>query len=147
MQQYKSLASVYLRLALGATMLSAVADRFGIWGGPGEGAAWGNWQTFVAYTGELNAFMPEEVIPLLAVAATGCEMIFSLMLLLGLRTKIAALGTGCLLGLFALAMTIAYGFKAPLDYSVFIGSGAGFLLASLPEYPFSVDNLKMKKAS
>ena len=41
MKQYHHLASLYLRIALGATMLSAVADRPGFLGAPGEpGVGW-----------------------------------------------------------------------------------------------------------
>jgi len=37
-------AGLILRIVLGITMLSAVADRFGLWGAPGDpGVAWGNW--------------------------------------------------------------------------------------------------------
>src|SRR5215469_6204298 len=43
------IAPLLLRLALGVTLLSAVADRFGIWGPPGAGAvSWGDWTYFVA---------------------------------------------------------------------------------------------------
>jgi len=45
----------YARLALGAAFLSAVAGRFGLW----TGAPWGDaFARFVAYTAEVNAFMP-----------------------------------------------------------------------------------------
>ena len=141
-QQNRHLAALYLRVALAATMLSAVADRFGLWGAPGEaGVGWGNWENFVANTADLNSFMPASLIPFLAIMATALEITFSLMLLLGLKTRVAAFGTGCLLSLFALAMTVSYGLKGALDYSVFIGSAAGFILATIPVYAFSVDEL------
>lgn len=136
------LASLYLRIALGATMLSAVADRLGFWGAPGEpGVAWGNWDNFVANTADLNSFVPSTLIPFLAVMATGLETVFSLLLIVGLWTRAAALGTGCLLSLFGLSMAISYGFKAPLDYSVYIAGAGGFLLAAVAEYKFSIDDL------
>jgi hypothetical protein len=48
-------ASVFLRLALGATFLSGVADRFGLWGPAGTvNLAWGDFQRFTAYTAQLN---------------------------------------------------------------------------------------------
>lgn len=142
MKKYQNITSLYLRVALAATMLSAVADRLGLWGAAGEsGVAWGNWENFVAYTADLNAFMPPSLIPFLAVTATALEIIFSLMLLAGLMTRIAGLGTGCLLSLFALAITLSSGIKGALDYSVFIGSAAGFMLASIPVYKYSIDEL------
>jgi hypothetical protein len=41
--------------------------------------------------------------------------------------------------LFALAMTIALGVKAPLDLSVFSASAGAFLLAAYGKYPLSAD--------
>lgn len=47
-----ALAAVFLRLALAAGFLSAVADRLGLWGPPGTpGVAWGGFGPFLAYTG------------------------------------------------------------------------------------------------
>lgn len=142
MENFQPTTSLYLRIALAVTMLSAVADRLGFWGAPGEpGVGWGNWENFVANTADMNAFMPAATIPFLAFTATALEIIFSLMLLLGFKTRIAAFGTGCLLSAFALAMTISYGIKGPLEYSVFIGSAAGFVLATIPVYKYSIDEL------
>ena len=44
-------SSMFLRLALGLSFLSAVADRFGWWGAFGQlNVAWGNFARFVEYT-------------------------------------------------------------------------------------------------
>ena len=67
------------------------------------------------------------------------------MLIFGFKTKIAAYGTGFLLLIFALSMTIALGIKAPLDYSVWVGSAAAFLLATQKEFSLTIDNLTQKK--
>ncbi|WP_435522646.1 hypothetical protein [Chryseobacterium indoltheticum] len=40
-----------------------------------------------------------------------------------------------------LSMSIALGIKAPLDYSVWVGSAAAFLLATLDKFPLSIDEL------
>jgi hypothetical protein len=48
-------STVFLRIALGISFLSAVADRFGLWGAYGQpNVAWGDFSRFVAYTGKLN---------------------------------------------------------------------------------------------
>jgi uncharacterized membrane protein YphA (DoxX/SURF4 family) len=139
-------SSVFLRFALGFTFLSAVADWFGLWGAFGEPhVAWGTFARFVAYTGKLNWFLPRPVIPTLAIVATGAEIIPGLLLLLGWRTRITALLSGALLLLFAGTMTGALGIKAPLDLSVFVYAGAGFLLATCTEYPFSIDHLRSRR--
>jgi len=139
-------SSVFLRFALGFTFLSAVADRFGLWGAFGEPhVAWGTFARFVAYTGKLNWFLPRPVIPTLAIIATAAEIIFGILLLLGWRTRITALLSGALLLLFALTMTAALGIKATLDLSVFVDAGGAFLLATCTEYPFSIDHLGSRR--
>lgn len=132
---------LFLRFAIAVTMLSAVADRFGFWG---ENSAWGNWENFEKYTKQLTFFLPEILSTFSAYTATFLEIIFPLMLIFGFKTKIAAYGTGFLLLIFALSMTIALGIKAPLDYSVWVGSAAAFLLATQKEYFFSIDTLIKK---
>lgn len=132
---------LFLRFAIAVTMLSAVADRFGFWG---ENSAWGNWENFEKYTKQLTFFLPETLSTFSAYLATFLEIIFPLMLIFGFKTKIATYGTGFLLLIFALSMTIALGIKAPLDYSVWVGSAAAFLLATQKEYFFSIDTLIKK---
>ncbi len=136
---------VFLRLAIGTGFLSAVADRFGYWGAAGEkGVAWGNFEKFTAYAGQLNWFMPEALIPVLAWTATLMEIILGSMLILGLYTRFAALASGFLLLSFAVTMTLALGVKAPLDYSVFAASAGAFLLAGASSYAMSIDSLLLK---
>lgn len=132
---------LFLRLAISVTMLSAVADRFGFWG---DNSAWGNWENFEKYTRQLTFFLPETLSTFSAYTATFLEILFSLMLILGFKTKIAAYGAGILLLVFALSMSIALGIKAPLDYSVWVGSAAAFLLATQKEFYFSIDTLTKK---
>lgn len=132
---------LFLRLAIAVTMLSAVADRFGSWG---ANSAWGNWANFEAYTKKLTFFLPESLSVVSAYAATFFEILFPLMLLLGWKTRLGAYGAGFLLLIFALSMTFALGVKAPLDYSVWVGSAAAFLLAVQPKYFFSIDHLTHK---
>lgn len=132
---------LFLRVIISVTKLSAVADRFGLWG---DNSAWGNWENFEKYTQQLTFFLPEMVSTFSAYAATFLEILFPLMLILGFKTKIAAYGTGFLLLVFALSMSIALGIKAPLDYSVWVGSAAAFLLATQKEFYFSIDTLTKK---
>ncbi|GAA5096158.1 hypothetical protein GCM10023210_29650 [Chryseobacterium ginsengisoli] len=133
---------LFLRIAIAVTMLSAIADRFGFWG---KNSAWGNWENFEKYTKQLTFFLPESLSTFSAYAATFLEILFPLMLILGFKTKIAAYGAGFLLLIFALSMSVALGIKAPLDYSVWVGSAAAFLLANQEKYSFTIDNLTNKK--
>jgi putative oxidoreductase len=118
-----------VRLALAAGFLSSVADRFGLWGPPGSPkAAWGNWSNFVKYTAVLNFFLPERLAPILATIVTIAESSLGLLLILGLWKRVVAGLSAGLLCLFALAMSVALGVKAPLDYSVFGAAGAATML-------------------
>lgn len=133
-----SIAQLFLRIALAVTMLSAVADRFGFWE---NNAVWGNWTAFEDYTRTLAFFLPNILSKIGAYFATFCEIVFSILLLIGFKTKIIAYATTFLLLSFGLAMAIALGVKAPLDYSVWISTTAAFLLAAQNNFPFSIDNL------
>jgi len=122
------------RLALAAGFLSAVGDRFGLWGAFGAPrVAWGDWEHFVAYTGLLNWFLPGSLVSTTAIVATLAELTLAILLLTGYRLRWAAYASGFLLLMFAVAMTVALGVKAPLDYSVFAAAAAALLLgASAP---------------
>jgi len=134
-------AGLILRIVLAITMLSAVADRFGIWGAPGSnGVAWGNWENFVVYTQTLNPFATKSVAEILGSIATFFEVLLSLLLLFGFKTRIAALGTAFLMLLFALAMAISISVKAPFDYSVLTSAAAALLLSTIGKTIFAVDN-------
>src|SRR5215469_13010456 len=129
-------ASVFMRLALGVSFLSAVADRLGLWGIYGQPhVAWGNFGRFTAYTGTLLWFFPRSFYPLMAWAATAAEMLFGIALIIGLFTRVMAVLSGILLLTFALVMTFSLGIKAPLDFSVFSASAGAFLLAAFDQYP------------
>lgn len=135
-------SSVFLRLALGISFLSAVADRFGLWGVYGEpNVAWGNYARFVDYTAKLNWFLPAAIIPALAIVATSAETLFGVLLVLGWNTRITALLSGALLMTFALTMAIALGVKAPLDFSVFSAAGGALLLGTCADFPLGLDEL------
>lgn len=136
-------ASVYLRLALGTAFLSAVADRFGIWGGPGAHlVAWGNFHNFLVYTAKLNPWFPAGWIPAVGWIATLCEIVLGVALVVGYRTRIAAFLSGLLILAFAIAMTTGLGIKAPLNYSVFTASAGAFVLAQVKVHPWSLDALR-----
>jgi uncharacterized membrane protein YphA (DoxX/SURF4 family) len=136
-------SSVFLRLALGVSFLSAVGDRFGFWGPFGQSnVAWGGFSHFIAYTAKLNWFMPSATIPALAWASTCAEILLGVALVLGVFTRVAAFLSGLLLLFFALAMTFALGLEAPLSSSVFSASAGAFLLATCSEYSWSLDSLR-----
>ncbi len=144
--RWGSFSSAFLRYALGLGFLSAVADRFGLWGAFGQpNVEWGNFARFLEYTQTLNWYLPAGMIPTLGVIATGAEILFGLLLLIGWHTRAAALLSGLLLLTFGGAMTLALGVKAPLNYAVLTGVGGALLLANFNRFPFSVDELLFRR--
>jgi uncharacterized membrane protein YphA (DoxX/SURF4 family) len=133
LQRLARFALLYVRVALGAAFLSAVADRFGLWGKYG---AWGNFANFEQYTAQVNSFMPASTIPFLAWAATAAELSLGIGLILGVWRRWVALGSAGLLFLFGTARVISFGIKAALDYSVYSASAGALLLSlHLPDRP------------
>lgn len=135
----KRIIKVFLRLAIASAFLSAVADRFGIWGK--SVSVWGTWGNFVDYTRLINPWIPDSLIPLTAIVATSAEIAFAFFLLVGLKTELFARLSGFLLLVFALSMTMSTGIKGAFDYSVFSASAAAFSLSLLREKYLEVDSL------
>ncbi|HKW65580.1 MAG TPA: hypothetical protein VJN89_23720 [Candidatus Acidoferrum sp.] len=124
-------AKVALRLALSAAFVSAVADRFGLYGRPGTpGVSWGDWPNFLQYVAHLNWFMPKAIIPILGVVETIVESTLAVALLAGFYQRIIAWASATLLMSFALTMSVD-GIKAPLDYGVFTAVAAAVLLGAV----------------
>jgi len=136
-------ATIFLRLALAAGFFAAVTDRFGLWGPPGTtNVAWGDFGHFLAYAAILNPELPTSWIPAIGVGVTVAESILAITLLIGFRTRTFALLSGLMLLAFASGMTFGTGIKSALNASVFSASAGSFLLATMHEYPFSLDALK-----
>lgn len=132
---------VFTRIALAASYLSGIADRFGLWG---KYEGYGNFAGFMRYTAQVNAFMPAFTIPFLAWAATVAEFSIGILLLIGLWQRWTAIASALLLFTFATAMTISLGLKAMLDYSVLSATAASLLLAAAkPRNPANDNGLEI----
>ena len=144
--KFASYSALLLRIGLGVGFLSAVADRFGLWGAFGQpNVEWGNFSRFLEYTHTLNWYLPARMILPLGVIATGAETLFGLLLLVGWHTRAAALLSGLLLLTFGVSMTLALGVKAPLNFAVLTGIGGALLLANCEGFLFSVDELLSRR--
>ena len=142
----KALPQLYLRLALGSGFTILGLDRLGAWGPHGRSwVSWGDWQHFSAYAHEVMGFLPSGLAEIFAVLATIAEISIGILLLLGLFTRQAAIGSGLLTACFAIAMAISYGITSPINYSVFTVSAASFLLSLQPGYRWSIDAILNKK--
>src|SRR6201992_2166090 len=132
-KRFSDAAPVAMRMALAAGFLSAVADRFGLWGPVGTpGVSWGGFAKFLDYTGTLLPFLPARLVAGAGWAATVAETLLGVALLAGVRVRLAALASGVLLLTFAIAMTTALGPEAPLSYSVWTAAAGGFSRARGP---------------
>jgi thiosulfate dehydrogenase (quinone) large subunit len=138
----KKVIKLFLRFAISAGFLSAVADRFGWW--QDEVSVWGNWNKFLEYTQLINPWIPNSMIPVAGFMATAAEIVFALFLFVGFKTELFAKLSGYLLFLFALAMTFSTGIKGPLDFSVFSASAAAFALSLMKEKTFELDGFISK---
>jgi len=127
---WKRVAIVYARVALGAAFLSAVASRFGLWDRTVDLKHFAN---FMQYAGEVNSFLPRAAIPPVAWAATAAESSCGVLLIVGLWPRWVALASAILLAMFGTAMAISFGIKSPMDYSVFSASAGALLLAQYQE--------------
>nr|WP_067062956.1 DoxX family protein [Mucilaginibacter sp. L294] len=140
------LPAIYLRAALGLSYVWLVADRLGWLGAPGQPhVSWGDWAHFMVLSRDTMSFLPDALVSPLAILASLGEGVFGILLLVGLFTRWAAIGSGLLALAFAVSMTISRGIDAPIGYSVFTVSAASFLLATLPTYKWSIDSLISKK--
>ncbi|BFO64449.1 DoxX family membrane protein [Chryseobacterium sp. KCF3-3] len=125
-----------LRIALAVGFLSAVASRLNLWGVQSSG-----WKNFVHYTAEINSFLPQSWAAIIAVLSTIAELSIGILLLLGFQIKRTARYASILTLFFAIAMSISFGIKEPLDYSVFAFSAGAFLLSTFSRYKWSLDQL------
>jgi uncharacterized membrane protein YphA (DoxX/SURF4 family) len=123
-------AQLFLRISLALAYLSAVADRFGLWGPSGtSGVTWGNYQNFLGYTASLMAWLPEGLTHFLGHVATGLEVILAILMLTGIKVKESAYVSAALLMSFVFTMSTSYGVKSAMDYSVLTAAAASFALA------------------
>jgi putative oxidoreductase len=148
MKNSTAITQLFLRIALGVGFIVACFDRFG-WIAPNgsPNVSWGDWQHFLIYSHSIMPFVSEGLVEFLAIVASVLELIFGLLLIIGLFTKWTCISSGVLLLSFGLCMTISLGIHAPLSYSVFTASAGSFLLATIQNYKWSVDQILGNKKS
>ena len=145
MNNTTKIPQLFLRLALGIGFILPVLDRLGVLGEAGvHGNAWGNWANFVTYTNTLLPFLSKPTAGIMALLATIAEALFGVLLVIGYKTKLTALGSFALTLIFALCMAIFVGPRIPFNYSVFADSAAALLLSTIPVYYWSVDRYLKK---
>lgn len=137
-----------LRCALGITFLTPVSDRLGLLGAPGTGnIEWGNWENFINYTTTLMPFLDRSMVNIMGTIATISELVIGILLIIGFKTKYAALAASLLTFTFILFMIFSVGIQKPINFGVFTATTASLLLSYIPNYNWSLDQfLKGKEA-
>ena len=122
-------ALIFARYALAAAFISAVIDRFGVWGNIGTlGVSWGSMAGFDKHVAALNPWLPDAFIPSLSWFVTILEAILGILLIIGYQLRLTALISGVLLLIFAVAMSVFQTIKLPLNFSVFTASACAFIV-------------------
>ncbi len=93
--------------------------------------AWGDFEAFLVYTGDLLWYLPASLVKAAGWGATILEIFLALGLLMGVKARVFAFGSGALLMVFAVSMTAAYGFEPALSYSVWSAAAGAFLLGCI----------------
>jgi uncharacterized membrane protein YphA (DoxX/SURF4 family) len=75
----------------------------------------------------VNSFLPSNWTDALTVAATAAEILLGIGLILGIYPRLVSLASARLLSLFAFSMTLSFGIKAPLNFSVLADAAASLL--------------------
>lgn len=134
---------LFLRLALGIGFILPVMDRFGWLGAPGNPTVgWGNWSIFLDYTNSLMPYLSRSLANIMAIIATAGELVFGILLIIGYKIRLAATGSFLLTLMFALSMLFFANYRAPFNYSVFVVSASGLLLATIPSYKWAIEDDK-----
>jgi uncharacterized membrane protein YphA (DoxX/SURF4 family) len=125
--------TVFARVALSAAFLSAVADRFGLWGRLGTGnVGWGDLAHYEAYVHTLAPYLSDGLVGVAGWGATLTELTLGSALLLGVLPRWSAVVAAATLMVFGLSMFFFSGFEAPLSASVFSAAAAALLLSLAP---------------
>lgn len=116
-------------IVIGVELIGAVADRFGLLGGPGEpGVSWGDWSHFRAETAELVPW--DALVGSAAVAATIAELTLGLLLIAGPWWRWIGKATAGLFVVYLVTMIPGMGAASVLEYGVPVLIGGALLTSA-----------------
>jgi hypothetical protein len=119
---------------IGVELVGAVADRFGLLGGPGApGVSWGDWSHFRAEAAELVPW--SHLVQPTAVAATVAELVLGLLLVAGVWWRWAGKATAGLFVVYLVAMVPGMGAASLLEYAVPVLVGGALVASARGERP------------
>ena len=124
-----AVAGRVVAVLLAIAFAGAVADRFGLWGGPGaSGVSWGSWSAFVDYTRTLLHGVPLPIATAAAVAATAAEIVLAAALLVGRQRRWTGKAAAGLLTCYLVAMGLSVGWAEVARYAVAVEIGGALLV-------------------
>lgn len=136
-----------LRAVIGLEFALSVSDRFGLLGPPGPNVSWGDFAHFVAYTRQVNSFLPASFGFSLATLATICESTLALALIFGVRLRHTASAAAVLLCLFGSAMMASGMIESQFFYAVFVLAAGAWVMAVTDASWMSLDRLIVRTIS
>jgi uncharacterized membrane protein YphA (DoxX/SURF4 family) len=119
------------RITIAGAFLLALWNRFD------------NFPGFIRYTGQVMSFMPSATFPLLAVAASVCEVSLCIAMFAGIKTRWASAGAAILLFTFATSMVISG--LSQFEWAVYVLAAGAFTLATVDATFLSLDSLLFRK--
>jgi uncharacterized membrane protein YphA (DoxX/SURF4 family) len=119
------------RVTIASAFLLALWNRFD------------DFSRFIRYAGQVLSFMPSNVVPLLAVIATVCEVGLCVAMFFGLKTRWASAGSAILLFMFATSMVISG--LSQFDWAVYVLAAGAVTLATVDATLFSIDSIVHSK--
>ncbi|WP_265442471.1 hypothetical protein [Flexivirga meconopsidis] len=120
-------------LLLAVDLAAAVADRFGIFGGPGEpGVSWGNWTQFTDYTAVLLHHPSPVLVQTAAVGATAAEVVLAVLLASGRRRRLVGKATAGLFFVYTAALVLGPEHATVVRYGMPFLIGAALVLSATP---------------
>jgi putative oxidoreductase len=127
--RHAKIAVILARLALAIAFISAVADRFGLWGNFGDpGVSWGSMPNFYRHVAKLAPWAPQAAIPGLAWIVTVLEGVLGIGLIVGYRLKEVAWVSALLLLIFAVSMMAFQSIKLTFNFSVLTCAACAYLV-------------------
>jgi uncharacterized membrane protein YphA (DoxX/SURF4 family) len=120
-------------VALALEFLGAVADRFGVFGGPGSpGVWWGSWSAFVDNTTQMLRGVTGWPAQAVAVSATSAEVVLGVALLLGWQRRWVGKATAGLLTVYAVLMVTSVGASEVARFALPVLVGGALVLSATP---------------
>jgi hypothetical protein len=127
-------------IVIGLELLGAVADRFGLLGGPGDPmVSWGDWTHFRAETAELVPW--DALVQPAAVAATIAELTLGTLLVLGPWWRWIGKATAGLFAVYLVAMVPGMGPSSVLEYGVPVIIGGALVASARGTRPRRTDSV------